>query len=75
MAKHSDKDIESFIEDLDTVIFKYQDLFESHNVAGMLLSRVTHLMTMDPSVGKQLLKYVWEQLDAIEQADPGSMIP
>jgi hypothetical protein len=26
-------------------------------------------------VGKHLLKFVWEQLDAIEQANPGSMIP
>jgi hypothetical protein len=75
MAKHTDKDIESFIEDLDQIIFRYEGVFEAHNVAGMLLSRVTHLMTMDPVVGKQLLKYVWEQLDAIESADPGSMIP
>jgi hypothetical protein len=29
---------------------------------------------MDPSVGKELLKYVWEQLDVIEQANPGSML-
>ena len=75
MANYTDKDIESFIDELDTVILKYQDTFESHNVAGMLLSRVTLLMTMDPGVGKQLLKYVWEQLDEIEQSDPGSMIP
>jgi hypothetical protein len=75
MAKHSDKDIESFIEDLDQIIFRYESVFEAHNVAGMLLSRVTHLMTMDPSVGKELLMYVWRQLDHIEQADPGSMIP
>jgi len=75
MAKHTDQDIEQFIEDLDTVIFQYQNVFESHNLAGMLLSRVTHLMTMDPSVGKQLLMHVWHQLDTIESADPGSMIP
>jgi hypothetical protein len=75
MANHTDKDIENFIDDLDNVILKYQGTFESHNLAGMLLSRVTLLMTMDPGVGKQLLKYVWEQLDEIEQSDPGSMIP
>ena len=46
-----------------------------HNISAILLSRVTLLMTMDPTTGKGLLKYVWEQLDAIEQADPGSMIP
>jgi hypothetical protein len=75
MAEHTDKDIEDFIDDLDKVIFKYEGKFASHNVAGMLLSRVTLLCTMDPAVGKELLKYVWEQLDQIEQADPGSMIP
>jgi hypothetical protein len=75
MSNHTDKDIEDFIKDLDLIIMKYQDTFESHNVAGILLSRVTLLMTMDPGVGKQLLKYVWEQLDEIEQSDPGSMIP
>jgi len=75
MGEHTDKDIETFIKDLDAVIFKYEDVFQSHNLAGMLLSRVTLLMTMDPAVGKELLKYVWEQLDQIEQADPGSMIP
>jgi hypothetical protein len=75
MGKHTDKDIEDFIKDLDSVILKYEGIFQSHNIAGMLLSRVTLLMTMDPAVGKELLKYVWEQLDAIEQADPGSMIP
>ena len=75
MAKHTDNDIENFIDDLDNVILKYQGTFESHNIAGMLLSRVTLLMTMDPGVGKDLLKYVWEQLDEIEQSDPGSMIP
>ena len=75
MGEHTDKDIETFIKDLDAVIFKYEGIFQSHNIAGMLLSRVTLLMTMDPAVGKELLKYVWEQLDQIEQADPGSMIP
>ena len=75
MGEHTDKDIETFIKDLDAVIFKYEDVFQSHNLAGMLLSRVTLLMTMDPAVGKELLIYVWEQLDQIEQADPGSMIP
>jgi hypothetical protein len=72
---NNDKAVEDFVEDLDTVIMKYQDIFAAHNISGMLLSRVTLLMTMDPSTGKELLKYVWTQLDEIEQADPGSMIP
>jgi hypothetical protein len=74
MDKHTDKDLEDFIDELDKLIMSYEDRFEAHNVAGMLLSRVTLLCTMDPAVGKELLKYVWEQLDIIEQADPGNMI-
>lgn len=65
--------IDSFVEQLDAVILQYTDC-ESHNIAGILLSRVTLLMTMDPAVGKELVKYVWEKLDEIEQADPGNMI-
>jgi len=74
MDKHTDKDLEDFIDELDKLIMSYEDRFEAHNVAGMLLSRVTLLCTMDPAVGKELVKYVWEQLDIIEQADPGNMI-
>jgi hypothetical protein len=55
---HTDQDIEDFIKDLDTLILKYEGTFEAHNISGMLLSRITLLMTMDPAVGKQLLKYV-----------------
>jgi hypothetical protein len=29
---------------------------------------------MDPAVGKHMLKFVWEKLDEIEQANPGNMI-
>ena len=62
----------TLVDQLDAVLLQYQDC-EAHNVAGVLLSRFTLLMTMDPGVGKELVKYVWEQLDIIEQADPGSM--
>jgi hypothetical protein len=47
---------------------------QPHEVAGALLSRITLLMTMDPAVGKHMLKFVWEKLDEIEQANPGGMI-
>ena len=72
--KPSDDELEQLVNDLDLVIARYP-AFGAHNIAGVLLSRVTLLMTMDPSVGKHLVKYVWEQLDTIEQANPGSMIP
>ena len=72
--KPSDDELAQLVEELDQVIARHPD-FGAHNIAGVLLSRVTLLMTMDPGVGKHLVKYVWEQLDAIESADPGSMIP
>jgi hypothetical protein len=69
-----DKNIEEFINDLDLVILQHQDKFQAHNLAGMLLSRVTLLMTTDPTVGKELLKYVWTQLDELEQSNPGQYL-
>ena len=69
----SDADMTKMVDEIDAIIFQYPHV-EAHNLAGILLSRVTHLMTMDPKTGKELLRYVWEQLDAIEQADPGNMI-
>jgi hypothetical protein len=69
-----DKNIEEFINDLDLVILQHQDKFANHNLAGMLLSRVTLLVTDDPTVGKELLKYVWTQLDELEQSNPGQYL-
>jgi hypothetical protein len=71
---NNDKAIEDFIEDLDTVIMKYQDSFAAHGISGMLLSRVTLLMSTDPSVGKELLKFVWNKLDELEQSNPGQYL-
>jgi hypothetical protein len=65
--------LDSLINQLDAVLLEYNHC-PAHEVAGALLSRITLLMTMDPSVGKHMLKYVWEKLDEIEQADPNSMI-
>ena len=69
-----DSRLEELVAKLDAVIEQFPDMMP-HNISAILLSRVTLLMTMDPATGKGLLKYVWEQLDEIEQADPGSMIP
>ena len=74
MTTPTDERLEEFVLALDQVIQEFPD-FEAHNLAGILLSRVTLLMTMDPAVGKELLKYVCQQLDTIEQANPGGMIP
>lgn len=69
----SDEDMTKMIDQLDEVIKQYAHC-EAHNIAGILLSRVTLLMTMDTSTGKELLRYVWEKLDEIEQADPSNLI-
>jgi hypothetical protein len=69
-----DKHIESFIGELDELIVKYQDVFAAHNISGMLLSRVTLLMSTDPAIGKELLKFVWNKLDELEQSNPGQYL-
>jgi hypothetical protein len=60
-----DANIIEFLEQLDTIIA--QSSFEPHVIAAMLLSRVTHLTSPDPTVGKQLVQYVLDQLDEIER--------
>jgi hypothetical protein len=69
-----DSKLEELVSDLDEVILKYQEDFQAHNVAGILLSRVTLLMSTDPAVGKELLKFVWNKLDELEQSDPGQYL-
>ena len=71
---NEDKKIEDFINDLDLVILQHQDYFAAHNIAGMLLSRVTLLMSTDTKVGKELVKFVWNKLDELEQSDPGQYL-
>ena len=69
----TDEQMESMVAKLDAVIMEFQDC-EAHNIAGVLLSRVTLLMTMDPETGKGLVRYVWEKLDEIAQADPNNFL-
>jgi hypothetical protein len=69
-----DAKLEELVNDLDQVIVKYQEDFPAHNIAGILLSRVTLIMSLDPGVGKELLKFVWNKLDELEQSDPGQYL-
>ena len=73
MTVITDQELDRLIDSLDAVLLQYNHC-PAHEIAGALLSRITLLMTMDPSVGKHMLKYVWEKLDEIEQANPGGMI-
>ena len=73
MTQMTDAELDTLITNLDTLLMQYSHC-QPHEVAGALLSRITLLMTMDPSVGKHMLKFVWEKLDEIEQANPGEWI-
>ena len=73
MTQMTDTELNTLIDQLDSVLLQYNHC-PAHEVAGALLSRITLLMTMDPAVGKHMLKFVWDKLDEIEQANPGGMI-
>jgi hypothetical protein len=66
--------IEQLVDDIDQVIKGYEGSLNAIDVSGVLLSRVTLLCTMQPEIGKGLVRFVWEKLDEIEQANPGNMI-
>jgi len=73
MIDENDARLEQLVNDLDQVIMNYDD-FEPHNIAGVLLSRVTLLMSADTETGKGLLKFVWEKLDELGQSNPGQYL-
>jgi len=66
--------IEALVDDMDSLIRQYEGMLNAIDVTGVLLSRVTLLCTMHPEIGKGLVRFVWEKLDEIEQANPGGMI-
>lgn len=73
MDKDQEEELVKMVYDLDSVINKYME-FEPHNIAGVLLSRVVLLMQDNPVIGKDLVRYVWEKLDEIDQGDIGNML-
>ncbi len=74
MDKETEDKLTEFVNDIDQVINKYSADFEPHNICGVLMSRFVLMMSHDPETGKGLAKYIWERLDEIEQANPGSML-
>lgn len=66
--------MEEFVHKLDELIGEYTPEFAPHNISGMLLSRVTLLMSQDTETGKALLKFVWEKLDELEQSNPNQFL-
>jgi hypothetical protein len=68
----NDDTLLQLVNELDDVIARYPEA--AHNIAGVLLSRVTLLMTSDPATGKELLKFVWNKLDELEQSNPNQYL-
>lgn len=59
------------VDDIDDLLLEHQDM-GAHNLAGVLLSRVVLLVQNEPALGKDLVRYVWERLDQMEQDNPGT---
>jgi hypothetical protein len=70
----NDKELIEFVGELDELIVKWGEKYPPHNMSGILLSRVTLLMSTDPECGKGLLKFVWNKLDELEQSNPGQYL-
>lgn len=65
-----EEDLHDIVDAIDEILHEYKHL-GAHNLAGILLSRVVLLTEHEPALGKDLVRYVWERLDAIEQDRPG----
>ena len=70
----SEHAIEEIVNDFDAVIIKYQNKLEPHNISAIMLSRITLLMTHDPTTAKGLLQFVWDKMDELEQSNPGQYL-
>ena len=74
LNNNDDLQMVEFLKKLDELIMEQQDNFSAHEISGMLLSRLTLLMSNDLIVGKELLKFVWDKLDELEQSNPGQFL-
>lgn len=63
-----DPNLEPTVRSLDDWIESHP--MESHLMAGILLSRVIHLLSSDPKTGKFLTQHVWTHFDELEQENP-----
>ena len=70
----TDNQLTEFVKELDELIVKWGDKYPPHNMSGILLSRVTLLMSTDTITGKELLQFVWSKLDELEQTNPGQYL-
>lgn len=65
-----DDQLTELVDNIDDLLIEHRE-FGAHNLAGVLLSRVVLLVQHDPALGKDLVRYVWERLDQMEQDNPG----
>lgn len=70
MQLPNEEELHEIVDRLDEILHDYKEL-GTHNLAGVLLSRVVLLMEDQPALGKDLVRYVWEQLDRLEQENLG----
>lgn len=66
-------DIDELVARMDVLLLEYEHL-GAHRVSGAILSRVILMLTLEPEVGKGLMKWCWERFDEIEEGDPGSWL-
>lgn len=71
MNHEHDQQVNKLVSVFDQIIGDALEDMEAPNVAAVMLSRVTHLLASCPDIGKELVRTVWEQLDEIEQDNPG----
>jgi hypothetical protein len=63
-----------FVRSIDNLVIEWQDRYTQGEIAGILLSRVTLLLTSDPTIGKQLMMHAWNAFDELEQSNPGQYL-
>ena len=66
-----DEEIKEIVDAIDDLLEKYVPTIGPTNLCSILLSRAVLLTQHEPALGKDLLRYVWERLDQIEQDRPG----
>ena len=72
MSEHDlpdENELSELVEAIDDLLADHMHM-GAHNLAGVLLSRVVLLTEHDPQLGKDLVRYVWERIDGIEQNGP-----
>jgi len=70
MQLPDEDELHDLVDRIDEALHDY-NYIGAHNLAGVLLSRVVLLVENEPALGKDLVRYVWERLDEIEQNKPG----